>query len=111
MSPKSSPAAPSPNFHVPPSAFTPPAQLAITAQTNPAWVTGYEAGRSLGDSAALPSPQPTDTWATYWASFSSLSILKDPIQGDSDVGFNNAIENAANWIWLNDPLSPHNMVY
>jgi hypothetical protein len=90
---------------VPSGAFTSADELQRIAENNPAWVDGYKMGMGVGQGGALPSPGPTDTWATYWA---SLSILKDPIQGDSDVGYNNAIENGANWIWINDPVSPHN---
>jgi len=92
---------------VPSQAYTSPAELDQIAENNPAWVTGYKQGMSLG--STLPSPKPTDTWATYWASL--YPMLKDATMGDSNVGYNNAIENAANWIWINDPVSPHNVVY
>jgi hypothetical protein len=92
---------------IPLSAFTPADELAQIAQGNPDWVDGYKSG--MGMSGTVPGPKSTDTWFTYWASLAPMLMIA-AVRGwvsNFGVGYNGAIQNAAVYIWHNDPNSPY----
>lgn len=68
---------------------------------------GYLAGRKA--SAVLPSPAGSRDYDTY-RSWVEPFLLPPAISGfvkNENVGYNNAMIDGANWLWTNDPQSPH----
>jgi hypothetical protein len=93
---------------IPPEAFTKPTPDELSA--NQAYWTGYASGAS--ESSILPSPAGSKNYETYrmWCDAFLLPPASGGFPNHEAVGYNNAMIDGLNWLWTNDPASPHNVV-
>lgn len=93
---------------VPDDAFTKPTSEEMSG--NPEYWSGYRMGQTR--KTIIPGPAGYDDYYAYKADwelyYKPATDMGYPIQ--YNVGFNNAICDAGNWLWINDPKSPHNVV-
>lgn len=92
---------------IPASAFTVP--TADEKAQNPDYWSGYSLG--VANSVLVPSPANAADYYDYrnnrvWPLFKPQTAGFFPIA--ANVGYDNALMDAANYLWLNDPNSPHN---
>jgi hypothetical protein len=89
---------------IPASAFAAPSP--DEKAQNPDYWNGYALGQA--SAGIMPSPAgAADFWA--YAALVAATVLK--LAGPTDnfnVGFNAGLLDARNWLWINDPNSPHN---
>lgn len=75
---------------------------------NPTYYSGYNTGRMA--SAALPSPEGSVDYQTYRTWVEPFLLPPASPEGwvnNTATGYNNAMIDGANWLWTNDPKSPH----
>jgi hypothetical protein len=95
---------------IPASAFASPS--ADDKAQNPSYWQGYAQGEGVAG-AILPSPTcATPSYQSYKAVFQAL--YKPQATGffpiNQNVGYDNALEDGANWLWLNASGSPFRTV-
>ena len=96
-------------FQIPLSAFAQPSADDI-AQNTGYW-QGYSQGETIAG-AILPSPASYSTYQAYKSAFQAL--YKPQASGffpiNQNVGYDNALEDGANYLWVFLPTSCHNIV-
>lgn len=96
-------------FQIPASAFATPS--ADDKAQNPGYWQGYLQGEGVAG-AILPDPSHFSTYQSYKAVFQSL--YKPQAAGffpiNQNVGYDNALEDGANYLWVFLPTSCHNVV-
>lgn len=99
----------------PASAFTVPTAEAMSQ--NPQYWLGYQTGEQV----AVPLPEGTayDSFAAYQGAIQAMYLPQTSCPmivciyktvNNYNVGYDNALMNAATYFWLNDPQSCHNVV-
>jgi hypothetical protein len=95
------------NMPIPTTAFAAPS--ADEKAQNPDYWNGYALGQA--SSGIVPGPAGAADYYDYrnnriWPLFKPQAIGFFPVAGN--VGYDNALMDAANWLWVNDQASPHN---
>jgi hypothetical protein len=95
------------NMTIPTTAFAAPS--ADEKARNSDYWNGYALGQA--SSGIVPGPAGAADYDDYrnnrvWPLFKPQAIGFFPLAGN--VGYDNALMDAANWLWVNDPASPHN---
>ena len=92
-------------FNIPAGAFAQPSEFDLS--NNPSYWAGYVRAEPIAG-AILPSPTKYATYELYKVAFSALykpQFAQNVLNGN--VGYDNALEDAANYLWLFYPGSCH----
>jgi hypothetical protein len=79
---------------------------------NPDYWNGYNSGKPMNTVVNSPAGFPPD-YGVYKTTMEKAYYRKASQSGypnDYNVGYNNCINDIINWLWYNDPGSPHNVV-
>lgn len=95
------------SLNIPSSAF-----MALGCTWPATYCSGYNMGAGVAASI-LPSAAGIATYQQYKAIFTSFYRAQYDNNGvvlSGNVGYDNALEDGANYEWIHDPLSGHNVV-